>query len=74
MAEALSPADRSSLAAEQGAVNMSVGGLLVFEAGPGLSYDAVVERVSERLHLLPRYRQRLRSPAASSISCANSSS
>jgi hypothetical protein len=42
---------------------MSVGGLLVFAAGPGLAYDAVVERVRERLHLLPRYRQRLRSPA-----------
>ena len=63
MAEALSPADRSSLAAEQGPVHMSVGGLLVFKAGPGLSYDAVVERVRERLHLLPRYRQRVRSPA-----------
>ena len=45
MAEALSPADRSSLAAEQGPVHMTVGGLMVFEAGPGLRYDAVVERV-----------------------------
>jgi diacylglycerol O-acyltransferase len=63
MAEALSPADRASLAAEQGPVHMSVGGLLVFGAGPGLSYDAVVERVRARLHLLPRYRQRLRSAA-----------
>ena len=36
---------------------------MVFDAGPGLSYDAVVERVRARLHLIPRYRQRLRSPA-----------
>jgi hypothetical protein len=32
MAEPLSAADRSSLAAEQGPVTMGVGGLLVFEA------------------------------------------
>jgi diacylglycerol O-acyltransferase len=63
MAEPLSPADRSSLAAEQGPVHMSVGGLLVFGSGPGLGYDAVVERVRSRLHLLPRYRRRLQSPA-----------
>jgi WS/DGAT/MGAT family acyltransferase len=62
--EDLSPADRSSLAAEQGTVNMAVGGLLLFEDGPGLRYDAVLERVEARLHLIPRYRQRLRSSAA----------
>jgi hypothetical protein len=33
MAEPLSAADRSSLAAEQGPVTMSVGGVLVFDAG-----------------------------------------
>ena len=60
----LSPADRSSLAAEQGTVNMAVGGLLVFEDGPGLRHEAVTERVQARLHLVPRYRQRLRSAAA----------
>jgi WS/DGAT/MGAT family acyltransferase len=62
--EDLSPADRSSLAAEQGTVNMAVGGLLIFEDGPGLRHDAVMERVEGRLHLVPRYRQRLRSAAA----------
>jgi diacylglycerol O-acyltransferase / wax synthase len=61
VAEPLSPADRSSLAAEQGPVHMSVGGLLIFADGPGLSHDAIVERVRARLHLLPRYRQRLQS-------------
>ena len=43
MAEALSAADRSALAAEQGPVTMSVGGLLVFEAGAGLE-DAMNDR------------------------------
>lgn len=62
MADELSPADRSSLAAEQGPVSMAVGGVLVFEAGPGLTHDAVVERLERRLHLIPRYRQRLQQP------------
>ena len=62
MAEALSPSDRSSLAAERGPVNMAVGAVLVFEGGCGLDYDAVVERLRTRLHLIPRYRQRLASP------------
>jgi WS/DGAT/MGAT family acyltransferase len=64
MAETLSPADRSSLAAEIGPVNMAVGGLLVFDDGPGLSHAAVLARVADRLHLVPRYRQRLHSTAA----------
>ena len=63
MADELSPADRSSLVAEQGPVNMAVGALLVLEGGPGLAYDAVVERIESRLHLIPRYRQRLVQPA-----------
>jgi diacylglycerol O-acyltransferase len=61
VAEALSPADRSSLAAERGPVNMAVGAVLVFEGRRGLDYDAVVERLRTRLHLIPRYRQRLAS-------------
>jgi diacylglycerol O-acyltransferase len=64
MAEPLSPADRSSLAAEQGAVNMAVAGLLIFDGGPGLAHDALLERLEARLHLIPRYRQRLEHPAA----------
>ncbi len=62
--EDLTPADRSSLAAEQGTVNMAVGGLLLFEDGEGLRHERVIERVQGRLHLLPRYRQRLHSTAA----------
>src|SRR3954447_20901947 len=62
-ADALSAADRSSLQAERGPVNMAVAAPLVFEAGPGTTYDAVAERVAARLHLIPRYRQRLEEPA-----------
>src|SRR3954465_5433037 len=55
MAEDLSPADRSSLSAEQGPVNMTVGGALVFEGGPELDHEAVLQRVAGRLPLIPRY-------------------
>jgi diacylglycerol O-acyltransferase / wax synthase len=60
--EDLSPADRSSLAAEHGPVNMAVGGLLVFEAEPQLTRAMVTERIAERIHLVPRLRQRLEEP------------
>jgi WS/DGAT/MGAT family acyltransferase len=63
MSEALSPADRSTLAAEQGPVNMAVGGVLLFDAHPGLAREAIVGRLTERLHLAPRLRQRLQAPA-----------
>lgn len=59
MSEALSAADRSALAAEQGPVRMTVGAVLVFEGGPGLRPDAVLGRLAERIHLAPRLRQRL---------------
>jgi diacylglycerol O-acyltransferase / wax synthase len=62
MAEDLSPADRSSLAAEQGPVNMAVGGVLVFESEIG--YERLIERIGSRLHLVPRYRQRLQHAAS----------
>jgi WS/DGAT/MGAT family acyltransferase len=61
-AEELSPADRSSLAAERGPINMAVGGLLVFDADPPLTRAMVVERIAERIHLIPRLRQRLAEP------------
>lgn len=63
MAEELSPADRSSLAAERGPINMAVGGLLVFESDPPLDRAMVARRISERIHLIPRLRQRLEEPA-----------
>ncbi len=64
MSEELAAADRSSLAAEQGPVNMAVGGLLLFDDGDGMRHEQVLERVGARLHLVPRYRQRLQSAAA----------
>jgi diacylglycerol O-acyltransferase / wax synthase len=57
--EELSPADRSSLAAERGPINMAVGGLLLFESEPPLTRAMVRDRISERVHLVPRLRQRL---------------
>src|SRR5919198_4737981 len=57
MAEALSPSDLSAIQAERGPVHMHVGGVLVFD---GLvDRDAVVRRISERIHLIPRYTMRL---------------
>jgi WS/DGAT/MGAT family acyltransferase len=64
VSEQLSAVDRSSLAAEQGPVNMAVGGLLLVEDGAGMRQEQVLERVRGRLHLVPRYRQRLQSSAA----------
>lgn len=58
----LSPADRSSLTAERGAVNMAVGGLLVVDAEPELTRAMVAKRIGERIHLVPRLRQRLEEP------------
>jgi diacylglycerol O-acyltransferase len=62
-AEALSPADRSALQAERGPVNMAVAAALIFEGGQGTTAEAVAARVESRLHLIPRYRQRLEDPA-----------
>jgi diacylglycerol O-acyltransferase / wax synthase len=61
-AEELSPADRSSLAAEHGPINMSVGGLLVFDSEPRLTRAMVAQRIGERIHFIPRLRQRLTEP------------
>jgi diacylglycerol O-acyltransferase len=62
MTEELSPPDRSSIAAEQGPVNMAVGGLLVFEPEPQLTRATVAGRLADRIHLIPRLRQRLEEP------------
>src|SRR3954468_20553153 len=68
MAEQLSPADRASLAAERGSVNMAVGAALIFERGPGTTHAAVTERLASRMHLIPRYRQRLEEPLGGGLS------
>ncbi len=62
MIEELSPADRSSLAAEHGPINMAVGGLLIFEPDPPLTRAMVAQRIGERIHLIVRLRQRLEEP------------
>lgn len=62
MADPLSPADRSSLNAERGPINMAMIGAILLESGPGLTYDALCRRIEERIHLIPRYRQRLEQP------------
>lgn len=59
MPDPLSAADRSSLQAERGPINMAVAGALVFEGSAATSLDAVAQRIEGRLHLVPRYRQRL---------------
>jgi WS/DGAT/MGAT family acyltransferase len=41
---------------------MAVGGLLVFEADPPLTRAMVLDRIAERIHLVPRLRQRLEEP------------
>lgn len=62
MREELSPSDRSALAAERGPINMAVGGLLVFAPDPPLTRELVRSRIAERIHLIPRLRQRLEEP------------
>src|SRR3954470_15076721 len=50
--------DASFLALEKDGAHMHVGSVLVF-AGPAPDYDDFVARIERRLHLVPRYRQRL---------------
>jgi diacylglycerol O-acyltransferase len=57
----LSATDASFLTEEKESAHMHIGGVCVFE-GPPPSYDEFVEHVEARLHLVPRYRQRLAFP------------
>lgn len=57
MAEPLSPSDVSAISAERGPVHMHVGGICVFDGA--IARETVVERVRERVHLIPRYTMRL---------------
>jgi diacylglycerol O-acyltransferase / wax synthase len=41
---------------------MAVGGLLVFDPEPPLTRAMLTERIGERIHLIPRLRQRLEEP------------
>ncbi len=61
----LTALDRFFLDIEDRTTHMHVGGTCIFEAGPlkrdhhGIDSDAIRSYIASRLHLLPRYRQRL---------------
>jgi diacylglycerol O-acyltransferase len=57
----LSGLDASFLALEKDGAHMHVGSVLVFE-GPSPSYLEFLAHLESRLHLVPRYRQRLAFP------------
>ena len=54
----LTALDSSFLHLERGGAHMHVASILVFE-GEAPTYDELLESVSGRLHLVPRYRQKL---------------
>ena len=57
----LSSVDASFLTNETSVSHMHVGAVLVFE-GPPPGYDDLLEHVRSRLHLVPRFRQKLAFP------------
>ncbi len=59
----LSAIDFSFLTNESDTSHMHVGGITVFE-GPPPAYDDLLEHVRSRLHLVPRFRQKLAYPPA----------
>jgi diacylglycerol O-acyltransferase len=59
VADRLTGLDSSFLHLEQGGAHMHVASTMVFE-GPAPHYDDLLEHVRSRLHLVPRFRQRLR--------------
>jgi diacylglycerol O-acyltransferase / wax synthase len=56
--ERLSASDMSSLLAERGPIHVHVGGTIVLEGKPP-SFEALLEHVSARLALVPRFRQKV---------------
>src|SRR6188472_3446626 len=57
----LSSVDVSFLTNESSSSHMHVGAILIFE-GPPPSYEDLLEHVRSRLHLVPRFRQKLAYP------------
>jgi diacylglycerol O-acyltransferase / wax synthase len=57
----LSPVDASFLAQEGANSHMHVGAVTIF-AGPPPGYDDLLTHIRSRLHLVPRYRQKLAVP------------
>ena len=60
MAERLSALDASFLYLETPTTAMHVGGVARFEGVDGFDHDALVDLVSARIALVPRYRQKVR--------------
>jgi diacylglycerol O-acyltransferase len=59
--ERLSPLDVSFLYMETPTTAMHVGGVAIFEPpADGFDYDRLVELISQRISLVPRYRQKVR--------------
>jgi diacylglycerol O-acyltransferase / wax synthase len=54
----LTSLDASSLSNESSSSHMHIGAILIFE-GPPPRYTDLVEHVRERLHLVPRFRQKI---------------
>ncbi|HXO06753.1 MAG TPA: wax ester/triacylglycerol synthase family O-acyltransferase [Solirubrobacteraceae bacterium] len=57
----LTSIDASFLHQEGSAAHMHIGGVLVFE-GPAPAFEEYLDHVRARLHLVPRYRQKLATP------------
>jgi WS/DGAT/MGAT family acyltransferase len=63
--ERLSPLDRTFLDLEYPETHMHVAGVTIFEAGPlrtadgGIDIEKIRRYVASRLHLMPRYRQKI---------------
>jgi diacylglycerol O-acyltransferase / wax synthase len=57
----LTAVDASFLAQEGPASHMHIGGLVICE-GPAPGYDEMLDHIRTRLHLVPRYRQKLAQP------------
>ncbi len=63
--ERLTSTDAGFLHQETASAHMHVGGVLLFD-GPAPAFEDVLDHVRRRLHLLPRYRQKLAVPPAGS--------
>ncbi len=59
--ERLSPVDVSFLDQEKSGSHMHIGAAMIFE-GPPPSYEDLLAHIESRLHLVPRYRQKLAYP------------
>jgi diacylglycerol O-acyltransferase / wax synthase len=57
----LTSLDASFLTNETGPSHMHIGAVVIFE-GPPPKYEELVEHIESRLHLVPRYRQKLAIP------------